>query len=316
MLKDIQDSTRVNTIIRHKQSLGTIDDVATSPPKPAFLRMFNQAQAHLNPPTSNSIPDKSTENESLSTSLHAKILSRLFWPSLNDERYKVPPSIASLQRKYEQGFEELKSARKLTWLPALGQATVELELRDRTVVEEVHTWQAAVIYAFDDGGSEEPISRTVDQLVEQLEMDEELVSSALRFWTHKLVLHESAQGTYIVLETLNTADRERSNAQTSSSAPHSGNGSEDSGMGGRKGKGKGEGGMDKDSDKMGIYWSFVQGMLTNSSKEMQVGQIGMMLKMLIVEGFPFSNEELGEWLGGKAQEGLLEVNGGKYRLKR
>jgi anaphase-promoting complex subunit 2 len=42
----------------------------------------------------------------------------------------------------------------------------------------------------------------------------------------------------------------------------------------------------------------------------------MMLKMLISEGFPYSNEELQEFLGRKVAEGPLELVGGKYRLKK
>ena len=303
MLRDIQESSGVNNQILIKQGITILE------PPVERHRAFDDeprlAPSLQSPNTYENRPE-----------LSAKILSRLFWPSLNDERFKVPPPITELQRRYEQGFEELKSARKLTWLPALGQATVELVLEDRTICEQVHTWQAAVIYAFDGLPDGLPVSKTASQLEEELEMDEDLIQSALTFWTNQLVLHESSPGTYAVLETLNNADRERSNAQNLLAVNHVSNigGSEDSNIGGRKGNGKG--GIEKDSDKMGIYWSFVQGMLTNSSKEMQVAQIGMMLKMLIVEGFPFSHEELAEWLGGKVQEGMLEVNGGKYRLKR
>jgi anaphase-promoting complex subunit 2 len=67
---------------------------------------------------------------------------------------------------------------------------------------------------------------------------------------------------------------------------------------------------------MQMYWQFIQGMLTNSSSQMPLQQIAMMLKMLIVEGFPYSNEELQEFLGGKVASGELEVSGGKYKLKR
>jgi len=31
-------------------------------------------------------------------------------------------------------------------------------------------------------------------------------------------------------------------------------------------------------------------------------------------GFPFGNEELREFLGGKVEEGRLEVGGGGYRI--
>jgi anaphase-promoting complex subunit 2 len=259
MLKDIQDSRRVDAMITNEQNL--VD------------------------------------------SLHAKILSRLFWPQLHDESYHIPDAITELQKSYEQGFEALKASRKLTWLHALGQATVELELADRTIVEEVHTWQATVIWAFE---SEEPgVTRSIEQLVETLEMDEALVRSALKFWVHKLVLQEVSEDTFSVLETLNQEDRARSNAQAAAGRSKSTDDGQALGM---------SEGMK--TEKMQMYWQFIQGMLTNASSQMPLQQIAMMLKMLIVDGFPYSNEELQEFLSWKVQTGELEVNGGKYRLKK
>lgn len=241
----------------------------------------------------------------LKPSLHAKILSRLFWPQLMDEEYNIPTAISALQKSYETGFESMKSARKLTWLHGLGQATVELELQDRTVVEEVSTWQATVIWAFE---SDEPgFKLTVTQLLEKLDMEEPLLRTALRFWISKLVLREIAPSTYTVLETLNPEDSARSKAQTSAPGTSGNSNANDA----EEEKMQGMGG-----EKMGIYWSYIQGMLKNSKAQMPVQQIGMMLKMLIVDGFPYGNEELKEFLNGKVGEGELECVGGKYRLKK
>ncbi|CZR50548.1 related to component of the anaphase promoting complex [Phialocephala subalpina] len=285
MLKDIQDSGRVNSVIRKKQNL----DSHGSENDAQILGAGSIADSQSKP------------------SLHAKILSRLFWPQLHDEEYQVPNEIMELQEAYEEGFESIKASRKLTWLHALGQATVELQLEDRIIVEEVHTWQATVIYAFQS--EDENIQRTTEELVTELGMDETLVRSALKFWVNKLVLHETSPNTYSVLETLNQEDRARSNAQAS--APSSSNKDDslddDTGLGSSDGIGK---------EKMGMYWQFIQGMLKNSSSQMSLPQIAMMLKMLIVDGFPYSNEELQEFLGRKVQDGSLEVVSGKYKLKK
>lgn len=288
MLKDIQDSGRVNSVVRKKQRLDSHSEAdAQKAASPAEI-LDNQPKP----------------------ALHAKILSRLFWPQLNDEGYRVPHEIIEMQKVYAEGFESIKSARKLTWLHALGQATVELELEDRTVVEEVHTWQATVIWAFQSQDSSgETVQRTFNELVEELEMDETLVRSALKFWVNKLVLQEISPNVYTVLETLNQEDRERSNAQAaaSSAASNKDESSEDTGLAGNDGIGK---------EKMGMYWQFIQGMLKNSSSQMPLQQIAMMLKMLIVDGFPYSNEELQEFLGRKVADGSLEMVGGKYKLKK
>lgn len=286
MLKDIQDSTRVNAVIRRTEELD---------PSPEEIEA-----ARANP----EMLDEDVNPEGLlKPSLHAKILSRLFWPQLQDDTYLVPIEIADLQDVYAAGFENLKSARKLTWLHALGQATVELELEDRTIVEEVHTFQATVIHAFGESESSEPVVLTVQELMETLEMEETLVRSALRFWVSKLVLQETSPSSYTVLETLNPTDRALSNALAS--APHTNieevieTANENLA-----------------NEKMQMYWQFIQGMLKNSSSQMPLQQIAMMLKMLIADGFPCSNEELQEFLGGKVNEGELELNGGKYRLRK
>ena len=112
-----------------------------------------------------------------------------------------------------------------------------------------------------------------------------------------------------MLETLNQEDRARSNAQAAASAAAAaGDGLDDAaalvadeGITAEKGQ---------------MYWQFIRGMLKNSSSQMPLGQIAMMLKMLIPEGFPYSNEELQGFLGRKVSEGELEFVGGKYRLKK
>ncbi|KAH6675506.1 hypothetical protein B0J14DRAFT_586637 [Halenospora varia] len=293
MLKDIQDSGRVNGVIRRNQKLDPSE------------QELNAAKADP------SMVDEDPINPEglLKPSLHAKILSRLFWPQLQDETYKVPEDIEELQKRYEEGFEALKASRKLTWLHSLGQATVELELEDRTIVEEVHTWQAAVIYAF-QGDEENEVSPmlTLEKIVKTLEMDESLVRSALKFWTNKLVLHETSPGTWTVLEVLNQEDRARSNAQaTASASANVDESADETALIANEGI---------TNEKMAMYWQFIQGMLKNSSSQMPLQQIVMMLKMLIAEGFPYSNEELQEFLSGKVQDGVLELNGGKYRLRK
>jgi anaphase-promoting complex subunit 2 len=293
MLKDIQDSGRVNGVIRRNQSLDPSEaEISATRAKPDMLGEIMSPEGLLKP------------------SLHAKILSRLYWPQLQDETYRVPEAIHELQKRYEEGFQSLKASRKLTWLHTLGQATVELELEDRTITEEVHTWQATVIWAFQNEGlGNRVMEKTVHEIAQVLEMDDVLVRSALRFWTKKLVLHEVSPDRFAVMETLNQEDRARSKAQAAaSSIPGASDESSDgTGMGANEGIGE---------EKLGIYWNFIQGMLTNSSPTMALQQISMMLKMLISEGFPYSNEELQEFLGRKVTEGSLELVGGKYRLKK
>ena len=148
MLKDIQDSGRVNGVIRRNQHLDPSEEETIA------------ARANAD------MSDEDTSPEGLlKPSLHAKILSRLYWPQLQDDDFRVPEVITDLQKRYGEGFESLKASRKLTWLHTLGQATVELELEDRTLTEEVHTWQATVIWAFQYLDPKTRLRETVPDLV-------------------------------------------------------------------------------------------------------------------------------------------------------
>lgn len=237
--------------------------------------------------------------------IHARILSRLYWPEVGEERFHLPPSVTEMQKMYETIFEHLKPSRKIKWLNHLGQATVELELEDRTISEQVHTYEAAVIYAFSEENSS---TWSFDDLWMKLEMDEDLLTAALEFWVKKHVLRRQADNTYVVIERLSDAEQPSSlqPAQPSTTAAVD----VTSGTP-RKAK---SGISEKEKEKRQVYWQFIVGMLTNSSSTMPLGQISMMMKMLIADGFPWSNEELQEFLGEKIADGELEIVGGKYKL--
>ncbi|OTA97302.1 hypothetical protein M434DRAFT_392018 [Hypoxylon sp. CO27-5] len=236
--------------------------------------------------------------------IHARILSRLYWPEVGEERFLLPPDVTEMQKMYETIFEHLKPSRKIKWLNHLGQATVELELEDRTISEQVHTYEAAVINAFSEENSS---TWTFDDLYAKLEMDEDLLTAALNFWEKKHVLRRLPDNSYVVIERLSDAEQSSTLQVTQPStaavdlAPSTP----------RKAK---SGMSEKEKEKRQMYWQFIVGMLTNSSPAMPLGQISMMMKMLIADGFPWSNEELQEFLGEKIADGELEIVGGKYKL--
>ena len=283
MLRDILDSRRVDTVIRNDQNL-----VMNSSDRP----MAN---------------------------LHARILSHLFWPPLHSETFRIPSEIIALQIRYETGFATLKQSRELTWLNALGQVTVQLDLEDRIVTEEVQTWQASVIYAFqdhpgrmardndddDDDDNDAPVTKTVAQLVDLLSMSESYVRNALTFWVGKLVLRSTSPDTYQVLETLSasatgapsTLVAAAAAADAATAMPAAAVRSEE----------------DTAREKMEVFWQFVLGMLTNQGP-MPLARIVMMLKVVVPGGFPFGNEELKQYLEGRVKEGKLEIAGGNYRI--
>ncbi|KAB5581086.1 hypothetical protein GE09DRAFT_1084968 [Coniochaeta sp. 2T2.1] len=292
MIKDIQDSQKLDGAILKEQGGNAAGQPAATPVRATPTHPRTRRGGASSPQTE--------------APYHARILSRLFWPSLEREHFLLPDPITEQQKHYEQGYEHLKASRKLTWLNQLGQATVELELQDRTVSVDCKTYEATVIYAFQSPDSS-PARRTVSELEEQLQMDDDLITSALTFWVSKGVLIRRGDN-YIVLE---TASSSTSAQFPSSSAPPSPE------------QPTSESAAppdvqidEKETARRAMYWQYIRGMLTNASATMPLGQMAMMMKMLIAEGFPWSNEELQEFLGEKVAEGELEIVGGKYRLVR
>ena len=281
MLRDILDSRRVDAAIHKDQNLEILPDNVTRLPETA-------------------------------PNFHARILSHLFWPSLHSETFQIPPSVTELQHRYATGFETIKQSRKLTWLPALGQVTVTLNLEDRVVTEEVQTWQASIVYAFQHTEHDnpfQPVTRTVSDLVKTLQMAEPLVLNALTFWVGKLVLKvlTDEPQTYIVLETLSHEPAAQSGttsaamaaaAETATAAAAPAVLSE----------------QEVAKEKMDVYGQYVVGMLTNGGA-MPLQQIVMMLKLTVPGGFPFGNEDLKGFLEGEVRAGRLDFSGGCFRIR-
>lgn len=278
MIRDIVDSKRVDTVLRRN--------------------LKNDGELEAN-----------------SLSYHSKILSRLFWPSLPKDPFTVPVPVVEVQKKYEKGFEQLKSSRKLNWLDHLGSATVRLDFDDRFIELDCKTYEAAVIYEFHNDGDSSaatgPVQRTFNELWEKLMIDEDLLESALKFWVAQRVLHDIGNKTYVVLESPVESEQKDDDLMEDEDALDV-----EMYINEQPSPKKSKGTDTKEREQRIIYWQFIVGMLTNSSPAMPLGQIAMMMKMLIADGCPWSNEELQEFLGKKIAEGELELVGGKYRLPK
>lgn len=299
MLRDIFDSRRVDAVIRNDQGLSGKRKAAPLPVTPDGRR--------------------APEDEEDMPELHAKILSHFFWPEIQGLEFNVPEEISSLQQRYAQGFGSLKQSRKLTWLNGLGQVTVELDLEDRVFMDEVTTWQATVIYAF-NSESDEAVTKTTDELAGELGMSTALVRSACLFWVSKRILVETQRDTFRVLEVLpseegdasggepglpGAGDAEDQSAETAQAA------AEADAAAAAAAKETAEAAA---MEKMNLYWQFIVGMLTNQGA-MPLQRIVMMLKIAVPGGFPYSNEELREFLAGMVSKGKLEIiSGGNYKI--
>ncbi|KAK1833804.1 anaphase-promoting complex subunit 2 [Podospora conica] len=296
MIRDVQDSRRLDAAILRAR--------------------VPETQTPIRTPHAKKGPEAKDEMQ-----YHARILSRLFWPNLDREHFLLPQEITDYQQWYERGYERLKSKRKLAWLNQLGQARVELELEDRTVTVDCSTVEATVIYAFQDASEPGPVRRSVDELYLELQMDEDLIADALAFWAGQGVLKRVSQGLYVVVEST-TAGADAgagtpggqggSLASSGVLSPGDGDGDGEAAASARK---PAAGGMSaKEQERRVMYWQYIKGMLTNASASMALAQVAMMMKMLVPDGFPWSNEELQDFLGEKVADGELEVVGSKYKL--
>lgn len=252
---------------------------------------------------------------------HASILSRLFWPGLEREHFLLPSVVVQQQERYEAGYEGLKSRRKLTWLNQLGQARVEIELGDRTVTVDCTPVEATVVYAFQEGsdGGDGAVQKSVEELYEQLQMDEDLITAALQFWAGKGVLRRVAGSSniYVVAETLSSGPSTGATAAAAAGdTTADGQPMEEEEPATAAAGAANQGMSARERERRDMYWRYIQGMLTNASASMPLAQMAMMMRMLITDGFPWSNEELQDFLGEKVAGGEMEVVGGKYRLVR
>jgi anaphase-promoting complex subunit 2 len=236
--------------------------------------------------------------------LNTHILSSFFWPSLRDDDFKIPAPVQALQKNYEEGFEAVKDMRKLRWLTALGRVTVELEFEDRQVEEEVPTWTASIIYAFQSEGVGAPPSKSVEQLSEELEMDETLVRNAITFWRSKQVLQETSSDTFTVIENLSSLEQAGGAAPTAPVLME-----EDAAVSAVKSQ------QDLLNDNADLYRSFITGMLTNQGS-LPLMRIFMMLKIVVPGGFPLGLEEVKALLQGLVDEGKVIGQGDVYGMKR
>ncbi|CCC06230.1 hypothetical protein SMACR_00447 [Sordaria macrospora] len=342
MIKDIVDSQRLDVAIhRAWDEQRTLTAVTPATMSGHFLRSADKRKKAM---LQRQQQQQQQQQLLEPTQYHARILSRLFWPALDREHFLLPDPIVEEQKRYEQGYEHVKSNRKLTWLNQLGTVRVELELRDRTVTVDCTTPQATVIYAFNDSedsgddnntrietDNKPPAARrTVDELYTTLQMDEDLIASCLEYWVSKNVLRRlrspaaAAQGshTYVVIESLSDPIVDDLPTKIDDDDPFSNPDSatatipQDSGQAVEADTEKPTTTINpKEQERNTMYWQYIKGMLTNASASMPLAQMAMMMKMLIADGFPWTNEQLGEFLAEKIAEGEMEVvSGGKYRL--
>lgn len=236
------------------------------------------------------------QGRSITKKVHAKVLSRLYWPTFTDSSLILPDVIENQLQMYSEGYSKIKQGRKLKWLRNIGTVKIELQLEDRKLEFDVTPEQSAVIAFFQEG------SRTVQQICEAFEMDESKSRQLIMFWVNKRVLardQNEAQRYYV---------REREIEDDG----------QDEGAVDDVGTGTLSREEERAREESELYWPFIRGMLTNHGT-MPVDRIHTFLKMLVPadKGYTKTIEELERYLNFLVnEEKLEEAPGGGYKLAK
>lgn len=81
------------------------------------------------------------------------VISRMFWPTFEDTKYKMPDFVSEWRKRYEASFKEIKASRKLEWLSAEGAVDLEVVNSKQESLRLIVTpIQATVLLLFKDRG--------------------------------------------------------------------------------------------------------------------------------------------------------------------
>ena len=235
------------------------------------------------------------------------ILSKFYWPALQNATFAVPGPIRKERETYDEAFREIKGRRKLEYLDELGRVGVRLEFEDRVFEGEVSTAQATVVHKM---GEDEERTWTVPSLAEACGMEEGMVKTACGFWVGQRVLEstkdESREETVFKVLNRLPATAGPSDQQSPPAPPPP----PPSATPAIKTP---ETLLAENKD---LYARFVEGMLTNQGA-MRAARIHGMMRMVLPGGFPFEEGLLVKGvLEVLEKEGRVEREGGIWRVKR
>lgn len=229
------------------------------------------------------------EEAVVSPKFQATVLSKLFWPAIRQDDVVLPSEIRTMMDAYEGKFREVKQARRLQWLHQLGRVTVEVELEDGREMEVVCSpIQAAIIHAF-----ESTTTMNASDLETNLQVSAEVLRLNLDFWIVRSVLRQDGNVVSVQEHMPTTSVLVATTTEQSTVAG------------------------DSARVEMEMYWSYIQGMLTNLGA-LPLGRIQNMLAMFVTEpsSYTRTEEELEDFLERLVREDKLDkAAGNMYKLK-
>lgn len=226
--------------------------------------------------------------------MHARIVSRLFWPSFQAAGLTLPGQLAQMQRDYTRAYVGVKPDKKLKWIPQLGTVSLTLALRDRTISAECTPLQAGIAELF----GQQDTWTTDDLAIELGVMDNGLVRNGLYFWNNLGVLKGLPGDEWLLLEDKD-AGTEGGAAHVIEAAAEAVQSVEA-----------------QQVEQMRVYWQFVKGMLSNLGSASS-GKIHATLSMLVPTYKGRTVDELSAFLEVMVGEGLVaRTEKGNWKIVR
>ncbi|KAL1514528.1 hypothetical protein AB1Y20_003625 [Prymnesium parvum] len=231
--------------------------------------------------------------------LTATIVSRLCWPTLEDEKFELPEAMEREMARFEKQFMHHKAPRKLMWKRSLGTVTIDVAFEDRTVkgvtCSPLH---ASILHCF-----AEKSSWSLSSLAAHLKVKPDALRKKMAMWINRGFIHEIS----------------RSAEDTLYEAPAClGSGGDARHQGVEEEEQPAESAKDEALSQFEAQAeSYVIGMLTNLGT-LPLARIHNMLKMFLSseERYDYSEAELRRFLSRLVEDGTLEHSDGVYKIRR
>ena len=228
--------------------------------------------------------------------INALILSHLFWPSLKLTNVSLPHQMQKCVDTYKVEFEAVKQSRILKWRLDVGLVDLDLTLPSgQELSVSVTPLQSAVICLF-----ERQDAWRMSDIVAALDDSKtaaDAIQQAVAFWqTRGIITFDEKDEQYLLNEASPTNDMDHDVAVVDEASQTAF--------------------TDPRAEQMNVYWSYIQGMLTNLGP-LPAARIQMMLSMFVQSParYDFGQEDLEAFLNAKVREDQLEVEGGVFKMK-
>eukprot|EP00045_Choanoeca_perplexa_P010505 m.106333 g.106333 ORF g.106333 m.106333 type:complete len:719 (+) comp15301_c0_seq1:82-2238(+) len=211
------------------------------------------------------------------------VLSRLYWPNVKADSFKLPEAVNSFMDTYTKSYSELKAGRTLELRPSAGTVQLTLELAGREETVTVPPLTASIIVLFQD----QP-NWTLEELSTKLEASSSAVRHRLAYWLSMGIVREESSGCFVLDEEGQATGQHHHEAEMES---------------------------EEASQENTVLLKFVEGMLTNF-KQLPFERIAAMLNMFMTgdQAYKGTPADLRKLLDKFAKEGLLGRSGDFYTL--